>query len=72
MLGSKRNFFQERLVLRKQQPEESLDEYLQALKSMNKDCNFEAQTAIHNRDCAIPDTFIRGLLNDNIRSSIGK
>jgi len=43
---------------------------LQALKSMSKGCNFEEQTAIQNRDCAICDTFIRGLLNGNIRQRL--
>jgi len=63
-------FARHSLSVRKQQPEETLDEYLQALKSMSKDCNFEAQTAAQNRDCAIRDTFIRGLLNSNIRQRL--
>ena len=51
-------FARHALSTRKQQPDESLDEYLQVLKSINKDCNY--------RENAIRDTFIRGLLNSKI------
>ena len=55
------------LSTRKQQPDESLDEYLQVLKSMSKDCTFREVTGVQNREDGIRNTFIRGLLNSNIR-----
>ena len=33
------------LATRRQQPHETLDEYLQGLKSLSKDCNFQSVTA---------------------------
>ena len=34
---------------------------------MSKDCNYREVTAVQNREDAIRDTFIKGLLNSNIR-----
>ena len=38
-------FAQHLWSIRKQQPGESLDEFLQALKALSKDCNFKPATA---------------------------
>ena len=63
-------FARHALSIRKQQPEESLDEYLQALKSMSKDCNFRQVTSVEYCNEAVRDTFIRGLLNGDIRQRL--
>jgi len=47
-----------------------LDEYLQALKTLSKDCNFRQVTAAEYRDEAIPDAFISGLISSNIRQRL--
>ena len=54
------------LSLRKQRPEESLDEYLRVLTVLSKDCNFKSVTALEHRDQFIRDAFISGLLNNQI------
>ena len=41
------------LVTRQQQPGESLDKYLQALKTLSKGCNFKSVTAVQNREESI-------------------
>ena len=58
------------LATRKQQTGESLDEYLQALKTLSKDCNFRQVTAVQYRDEAIRDAFISGLISSNIRQRL--
>ena len=56
------NIFARHLLrIRRQQPGESVDQYLQSLKSLARDCNFEAVDAITHRDKYIVDTFIAGL-----------
>ena len=55
------------LAIRKPQPEETLDEYLQVLKVMSKDCNYCEVSANQHRDEAIRDAFISGLLISSIR-----
>ena len=51
------------LTGRRQQSGEFLDEYLQSLKQMSKDCNFRDVTASKRRDEAIRDSLISGLLS---------
>ena len=51
---------------RKQQPDESVDEYLQILKSLSKECNYRQVTAVQYREEVIQDTFKRELQNANI------
>ena len=58
------------LSIRKQQPGESLDQYLQALKTLGKDCNFEAVDANAHRDQYIRDSFIAGISASAIRQRI--
>ena len=59
-------FARHKLATRKQQPGESLDEYLQELKILSKDCNFSDVTPYQHRDEAVRDAFIIGLLSTNI------
>ena len=58
------------LSIRKQQSNESIDEYLQALKVLSKDCNFQAVNALQHREQYIRDTFIAGLQSNNIRQRL--
>ena len=58
------------LASRKQEGGESLDKFLQALKSLAKDCNFKNVTADVCRDEAIRDAFISGLASCNIRQRL--
>ena len=46
---------------RRQQPHETLDEYLSALKTLSKDCNFQSVTAAQYREESIRDDFITSL-----------
>ena len=55
------------LSIRKQQPGESLDEFLQVLKTLSKDCNFESVTAEQHKNEYIRDSFISGLQSNSIR-----
>ena len=63
-------FSRHKLATRKQQSGESLDEYLQELKSLSKDCNFRSVTSNQYRDEAVRDAFIAGLLSTNIRQRL--
>ena len=63
-------FARHKLATRKQQLGESLDEYLQELKILGKDCNFSDVTAYQYRDEAVRDAFITGLLSTNIRQRL--
>ena len=58
------------LATRRQQAGESLDEYLQALKTLSKDCSFKNVTAAQYRDESIRDAFITGLLSNSIRQRL--
>ena len=49
------------LATRRQQPGESLDQYLQALKILSKDCCFEAVDAKTYSEQSIRDAFIAGI-----------
>ena len=54
-------FARHRLATHQQQSGVSLDEYLQALRTLAKDCNFKAVTAQEHRDESITDAFISDL-----------
>ena len=54
----------------KQEPGQSLDQYLQKLKTLAKDCNFKAVTAEVHKDEAIRDAFISGLTSPQIRQRL--
>ena len=58
------------LATRKQKAGETLDEFLQALKTLSKDCNFKAVTAEKNRQDAIRDAFITGIQSNTIRQRL--
>ena len=49
------------LATRRQQSHETLDEYLQTLKTLSKDCNVQNVTAAQYRGESIRDAFISGL-----------
>ena len=54
----------------RQEPGQSLDEFLQKLKSLAKDCDFKAVTAIQHREEQIRDAFISGLQSQTIRQRL--
>lgn len=58
------------LSSRRQQTGESLDEFLQALKHLSKDCNFMAVSAVIYKEQAIRDAFISGLISHPIRQRL--
>ena len=63
-------FTRHKLATRKQQSRESLDEYLQELKTLSKDCNFGNVTASQYCDEAVRDAFIAGLSSTSIRQHL--
>ena len=50
----------------------SLDQYLQELKLLSKDCNFRQVSAIQHREEAIRDAFISGLLSGSFDNAYWK
>ncbi len=58
------------LSIRKQDQSESLDQYLQALKTLSKDCGFAAVDANTHREQFITNTFINGLQSSDIRQRV--
>ena len=54
----------------KQAPTETLEEYLQALKTLIKDCNFKNVTAAQYCEESIRDAFISGLQSSLIRQRL--
>ena len=52
------------LATRKQKSGETIDEYLQALKELSKDCNFTAVDATTYQNEAVRDSFINELLSN--------
>ena len=65
-----KEIFAHLLATRRQQPNETLDEYLQALKTLSKDCNFKSVTAAQYTEESIRDAFITGLLSNSIRQRL--
>ena len=63
-------FARHKLATRKQQIGETLDQYLQELKLLSKDCNFLQVSAIQYRDEAVRDAFISGLLSGSIQQRL--
>ena len=49
-----------------QQPHKTLDEYLRALKTLSKDCNFQSVAASKYREESIRDALISGLRSPSI------
>ena len=58
------------LATRRQQAGESLDEYLQALKILSKECNFKPVTATEYCEEYIRDAFISGIHSNQIRQRL--
>ena len=58
------------LATRRQQSGESLDEYLQVLRNLSKECNFRAVSANQYRDEYVRDSFISGLASATIRQRL--
>ena len=63
-------FARHRLATAKQQPGQTLNEFLQILHSLSKDCRFRDVTAEVNRLEFIRDAFIDGLLSSCIRQRL--
>ena len=58
------------LATAKQQSNESLDQFMQKLRSLAKDCNFEDVSAEKNQEDAIRDAFISGISSNSIRQRL--
>ncbi|XP_063625652.1 uncharacterized protein LOC134797361 [Cydia splendana] len=58
------------LATRKQNSEETIDTYIQALKQLSKDCDFTAVDGNTNRDDNIRDAFIAGISSTKIRERL--
>lgn len=58
------------LASRRQGPAETIDEFLQALRTLSKDCNFQPVSAATYRDEYIRDAFISGLSAQHIRQRL--
>ena len=57
-------FARHKLATRNQSSVETIDEFLQALKTLSADCNFPQVTADEHRKPYIRDAFVRGLRSD--------
>jgi len=58
------------VATRRQKARESLDEFLQALKMLSKECNFKTVTAEQYKEEAVRDAFISGLQSSLIRQRL--
>ncbi|KAK3777055.1 hypothetical protein RRG08_008903 [Elysia crispata] len=58
------------LATTKQEAGQTMDQFLQKLKGLSKDCNFQAVSAEKNRQDAIRDAFISGLNSHQIRQRL--
>ena len=63
-------FARHQLATRKQQSSESIDEFLQSLQNLSKNCNFAAVSADIYRNQMIRDSFISGLSSNYIRQRL--
>ena len=63
-------YYRHLLATKKQETGDSLDEFLQKLKTLAKQCSFQAVTADKNRDDSIREAFIQGLTSDHIRQRL--
>ena len=68
---SKKEIFARHLLTsRKQKSGETLDQFLQSLKIMAKDCNYKAVTKAVNMEEAVRDAFINGLQSHSIHQRL--
>ncbi|XP_050503533.1 uncharacterized protein LOC126882603 [Diabrotica virgifera virgifera] len=58
------------LMTKKQQAGENIDQYVQHVKGLSKDCNFLTVSADQNREDYIRDSFISGNLSNDIRQRL--
>lgn len=63
-------FARHKLASRKQQPEETIDQYLESLKLLSKECSFKAVTGDEYERDFIRDSFIAGLASPVIRQRL--
>lgn len=63
-------FARYKLAVRKQQLNETIDQYIQSLKLLSKDCCFKDVSADQNEKDFIRDAFISGLLSQTIRQRL--
>ena len=59
-----------KLATRAQSSEENIDQYMQQLEQLSKQCDFEAVSAEQNRKDYVRDSFINGLISSNIRQRL--
>ena len=59
-------FARYQLTTCRQQPDQTLDEYIQILKRLSKDCNFTAVNPEQHRQEGIRDAFMAGLMSNHI------
>ncbi|XP_014291895.1 uncharacterized protein [Halyomorpha halys] len=60
-------FARHKLASRKQSPDESIDQYHQAMEQLSKRCEFAEVNAETHRKTYVRDSFIRGLCSHQIR-----
>ena len=58
------------LATSKQEQGQPLDQFLQKLRSLSKECDFKAVSAEKNKEEAIRDAFISGLISNQIRQRL--
>ncbi|XP_055862342.1 uncharacterized protein LOC106074444 [Biomphalaria glabrata] len=63
-------FARHKLATCRQEQGQSVDAFLQKLRSLSKDCNFKAVTAEQHRDESIRDAFITGIASNSIRKRL--
>ena len=63
-------FARYKLATRRQQNGESLDEFLQSLKTLAKDCNYKDVDAATHSNETILGSFITGLTSNHIRQRL--
>ncbi|MGL4482017.1 MAG: RNase H-like domain-containing protein, partial [Lactococcus garvieae] len=66
----KNEIFARHVLSSTKQDGQTLDQFLQKLKSLSKECNFRAVTAEQARDDAIRDAFISGIDSNQIRQRL--
>ena len=54
----------------KQEPGQDVDQFVQKLKSLAKDCEFKTVSAVENANEAIRDALITGIQSSNIREKL--
>ena len=58
------------LATSKQEQGQPLDQFLKKLRSLSKECDFKAVSADKNKEEAIRDAFISGLISNQIRQRL--